>query len=136
MALAGTARQRLLEGEVLLAAEQKEIAHRGIVIGPMQHGVGGDANAAGQGDLVGRIPPGCRHGAHELGFASDEPDIDGIAGMAVARLRQARRLDKERVTAKVEYPQLGHDQIGGNRPDQGDREQRLGVEQMEMQHGA
>ena len=59
--------------------------------------------------------------AHELGLASDQAYIDWIAGMTVPRLGETRRLGEERVTAKVAHPQLGHDQIGGNRPDQGDR---------------
>ena len=57
--------------------------------------------------------------------------------MTVAGRGDAGRLGQERVLAEVAQPELGHDQIGGDHPDQGDREQRLGVGQMqaEMQHG-
>ena len=83
VALGWAAAVGLLEGEVLLAAEQEEIAHRRIVVGPVQHGVGGDADAAAEGDRVGRKPARRGHGLVQRLLAADHADIDGIAGMAV-----------------------------------------------------
>src|SRR4029079_4153676 len=88
--------ERLFEGEVLLPAEQKQIAHRRIVVGTAEDGVGGDAYGAGEGDRVGGKPAGGGHGAHDSAFAADEADIDGIAGMAVAGLRQAVGVGEKR----------------------------------------
>src|SRR6516165_6006019 len=58
--LAWAACDGLLKGKVLLASEQEQVADRRVVVGAAQHSVGGDANAARDGDRV-RQEPSCRH---------------------------------------------------------------------------
>ena len=89
MPLAWTALDRLLEGEILLAAEQEEIAHRRRVVGTMQHGVGGDLHAARNRDRLGLDPAARRHGALQFRLVAGKHDVDGIAWMSVAGLAAA-----------------------------------------------
>ena len=48
--------------------------------------------------------PAARHGAHDILLAADQPDIDRVARMAVARLGDARGLREEWMTAEVAHP--------------------------------
>jgi len=52
--------------------------------------------------------------------------------MAVAGLRQAVGLGEKRVTPEMPQPKPRHDQIGRDRPNQQDQQQRLGIG--DMQH--
>ena len=101
---AWTACQRLLEGEVLLAAKQKEVTDRRIVVGAAKNGVRGDAHAARKRDRVGGKPAGSGQAAHDFGLASDERDVDRIARVTVPCQRDPSRLRKKRVTTEIEQP--------------------------------
>ena len=89
MPLAWTALDRLLEGKILLAAEQEQIAYRRGVVGTMQHGVGGDLHAARHGDRLGREPAAAVMARCNSRLVADKHDVDRIAGMPVAGLRAA-----------------------------------------------
>src|SRR5262245_56169737 len=131
MPLARTAGHGLLEGEVLLAAEQEKIAHRRIIVGAAEHGVGGDAHATCHGDRVRRVPACRPHAAHEVGLITDEADIDRIAGVPVPGLGNAIDPSKKWVAAKIERPQFRYDQIGAHGPEKRDQQQCFGFRQMQ-----
>ena len=131
MPLARAAGHRLLEGEILFAAEQEQIAHRRIVVGAAEHGVGGDAHAACHGDRVRRVPACRLHGAHEVGLVTGEADIDRIAGVSVSGLGDAIDPGNRGVAAVVDRPQPRHDEVGGDGPSERDQDKGLGVGQMQ-----
>ena len=125
MPFARTAGHGLLEGEILFAAEQEQIAHRRIVIGAIKHGIGGNAHAARHGDRICRKPACRMHGPHERVLVADQRDVDRIAGMPVAGLRTALKFGEKWVTAEIDRPELGHDHIGGDDPGECDQQRVL-----------
>lgn len=82
VAVAGAVADRQLEGEVFFAAEQKQIAHRRLVVGAMEEGVNDDADAGIESDGVGGKPSSGRHCSNEALPGAVERDVDWIAGMA------------------------------------------------------
>src|SRR5439155_4941072 len=75
VALACARADLLLEGEILVAAEQEERAHRRIRIGTVEDDAPGDAEAAAQRDRVGWAPAGGGERALDVCLAADERDV-------------------------------------------------------------
>src|SRR5436309_9421456 len=72
MPSARIAPDRLLESQVLPAAEQVEVAHGRVEVGPPEGHARGDPQAALQGDRVGRAPAGSEHRGDDILLAPDQ----------------------------------------------------------------
>ena len=92
---------RLFECQILLAAEQEQVAHRRFVIGPAQYGGGHDSHAAHEGDRVGGKPSGRGHPPHHFGIAAHQCDIDRITRVAVRCQRDTIGVRAGRVMPEV-----------------------------------
>jgi hypothetical protein len=109
VSLARTAADGLLEGEILFATEEKQVAHRRIVVGAAQHGVRSDADAGGQGYWVSGEPTDRCHPPHDFSIAPNQCDVDRVAGMAIGGMGYACQFRQGRVMAKVKLPQPRND---------------------------
>ena len=112
---ASRSRRLLLERDVLLAAEQEEVAHRRGRIGAIEHHAAGDLEIAAQAepgrDVASRRPSS----RSELGVGCDQPDVQRIARRAVRGARDARRV-LEPAMVLVVTPERGQDEIGEHEP--------------------
>ena len=92
VSLVGAAADVLLKGEILLAVEHVQRAHRRIRVGPMEHHAFGDLQAAAQRHRVRGVPFGCEHRRDHFGLVADQRDVERISGDAIGiacDLRQA-----------------------------------------------
>src|SRR5579862_9592745 len=92
MAAIGAFAERLLEGEVLDAAEIIERADRRAAVRPVEQHAAGDFERRSRGDAIGRIPAGGLHGAEHVALVADQADIDWVAGNALSRARDHRQI--------------------------------------------
>ena len=104
MSLPRAVSDRLLEGEILLAAEKKQTAHGSPVIRPAENRIHHNTDAAAQCNRVGRIPSGGGHGLDQLLFGANESDIDGITGVAVGRARETIDGCQRWMVPKIDLP--------------------------------
>ena len=82
----------LLERQVLLAAEQIEIAHRCIVVGTFEHRRIGNVQTTAPRQRIGRKPFGGQHDRLHFVLAADKRHIQRIAVDAGTRVRDARNV--------------------------------------------
>jgi hypothetical protein len=72
MTPSGVITHRLLKGEVLLAAKEKQAADRRIILRTMKNRALRDVQTAPQGDWIRGIPPGRQHRRDKIAFACDQ----------------------------------------------------------------
>ena len=123
MAAIGAATVRLLEREVLAAAEIVQVADRRVAIGPVQQHAAGDFDRRSQRDRIGGIPAGGVHGADHVPGVADQSDIDRIAGNALPGPRHHRQC-REPLLVFVMGPQRRQHDIGEQAVDAGKQQQQ------------
>ena len=123
MAAIGAAAVRLLEREILAAAEIEQRADRRVAVGAVEQHAAGDLDRGLQRHRIGGIPAGRLHGAEHVVLVADQADIDGIAGNALRGPRHHRQIG-EALLVLVMGPQRRQRQIGERGVGQNDREQR------------
>jgi hypothetical protein len=106
----------LLEGKVLLAAEKFQSADRGLIVGPAEHGIDCNTNAAAKSERVGGIPLCGRHGMDDIRFGTHEGDIHRIRGDANRGMGEARSRGRIKMMPGFPFPPkrknyVGHKQI-------------------------
>ena len=125
VAVAGALARRLLEGEVLLAAEDEEGADRGVGVGPVHQDAAGDPEAAPQGHRVGGVPARVEHGPDQVVLGADQADVERVAGDALGGEGRLGGVFEGRVVLVVP-PEGREDQVRRQQPQGGDDEKRLG----------
>ena len=116
VAMLGTARHRLLEGQVLHASEQEQRADGRRVVGTPQRCVHRDADARLERDRIGGEPACGEHRLHDIVLAALQCDVDRIAGMPVGRVRDAFYVRQGLRVLEVVRPQPGREQISHDGP--------------------
>src|SRR5439155_22779444 len=81
---------RLLESKLLLFPFIIERAHWRIVVWPIKHHAAYDFDARAQCSRVGRNPISRVHGAEDILFAANKPDVERVSRNAGAGARHHR----------------------------------------------
>ena len=118
MALARAVPHRQLEGEVLLAAKQIQIAYRRLVVRTPHDRIHHNAHARGKGDRICRRPTRRCHGSRQLFLHSEQRDIHRITRMAVRGFGQTRPGQERVLPAFDLMPDQRREQIGQPGPDE------------------
>ena len=111
MALARIVSDRLLKGQILLAAEQIQVADRCIVVVPLEDRGARHPQTAAQSHGIGRIPLGRQHDLFDFPLGADQRGVERIAGDVAARLGDARLVVQRRMMASVALPQRRHEEV-------------------------
>src|SRR4029453_844877 len=91
----------LLEGQVLLAAPQVQVADRSIVVRMFEHGRTGDLETAAQRERVGWIPLGRPHDPFYLRFRFDQGHIEWITAVTIRGVCDVRNISQRWVMTGV-----------------------------------
>jgi hypothetical protein len=99
----------------LLAIEKVLVADRRVVVGTLQYGRVGDAQAAPQRQGIGGKPFRGDHDPHDLLLGADEGYVERIGGDARAGVGHTGNVLQRGVPAGVVLPELRRDQIRRDR---------------------
>jgi hypothetical protein len=116
MPLTRAVTDRLLESQILLAAEKIKSAYRRFVVRAAENGIHHDADTASERDSIRRVPSCCRHRADDLRFRADKADIQGVARMPVTCVCNLLYAPQGSVMPEVRLPDPGNQQIRRDSP--------------------
>jgi hypothetical protein len=107
----------LLEGEVLLPAQQIETTYWSLVVRSPEDRINHDAKAALQRYRIGWGPPDSHHRADQFFLCADDGDVKRIARVAIRGVRNSIDVLQRGVMPEIELPDGGRQQVSGYGPD-------------------
>ena len=116
VALGRVAIDLLLIREIVLAAEEIEIRHRGGGVGLPRDGGLDDAQARAQGDRISQDPVGPAHRGVNIGFRPHESQVHRVTQEAVGGLRACHEVIRH-VQRGEQLVKPGERQIGEHEPE-------------------